>query len=202
MLSLLLASYAAVGAVKFSFLAAVPYILQGLSALGGIFGKDNRYVDPEKLRKLYGAQAVTRDAMQYYNQILASPYGRQLMDSAANSGQEAQTQIAANAAASGLDASTGGESGASTFTTGVAPQIQSGLENQGRAAIFQNAFGAATNDNAALRDIAARGSRPDMWSRIGTAAAQAAAQYPGLTPQKKKLAGQGELQPYDPNAVA
>jgi len=103
---------------------AAPYILQGLSALGGVFGKKKKYMDAETLRQLYGPRAIGKDTQELSNYILNSPYGQQLMASAAEQGQGLQTDMAARAAASGLSPDTGASSGASDFQVSAATQAQ------------------------------------------------------------------------------
>lgn len=169
------------------FIQAVPYILQGMSALGGIFGNKKKYLDPEMLRQRYGPAAIGRDAQTLANQILNSPYGQQLMASAATQGQDFQTAMAGNAAKSGLDASSGGESGASTFATGAAQQAQTGLERQTKAGIYQSAIAPMAQMNANLQNVALmnneeQNNTPNMWQRIGSAAGQAASMFPGQQP--------------------
>jgi hypothetical protein len=173
-----------VGSVKFAWLAAVPYVLQGLSALGGIIGKKHQYVDPEKLREKYGAAAIARDAMKHYNAILASPYGRQLMASAAASGQEMQTDLAANTARAGLGPGTGADSGSSVFAASAGPQIQASLERRERGNIWQQALPIAAAENQRLAELeisnnAERNAQPNAWQRLGSAAATAASFQPG-----------------------
>jgi hypothetical protein len=169
------------------FIQAVPYMLQGMSALGGIFGKKKKYLDPEMMRQRYGPAAIGRDAQELSNQILNSPYGQQLMASAATQGQDLQSAMAGNAAKSGLDPSTGGESGASTFATGAAQNAQSGLERGARADAWKMALPVVAGMNQNLQGLeesnnAEQNATPNMWQRIGSAAGQASSLFPG---QKK-----------------
>jgi len=168
-------------------LTAAPYIL---NALGGIFGKKKKYIDPEELRQKYGPAAVARDTQALSNYILNSPYGQQLMAQAAEQGQGFQTQMAANAAASGLSPSTGGESGASTFATGAASQAQGGLERQTKAGIWQAAMPIAAQQNAGYADLAlanqaARNGEPSTFQKIAAASGQLASGYNAMKKPKK-----------------
>lgn len=165
------------------WLQAVPYALQGISALGGIFGNKKKFIDPDMMRQKYGPAAVGRDAQIMANQILNSPYGQQLLASAATSGQEMQTDMATRAAASGMDPSTGGESGASTFAAAAAPQAQAGLERGVRADVWKAAMPLAASQNQGMMemDLASqndRNSRPNAWQQVGSAAATAASMFP------------------------
>lgn len=169
-----------------ALLAASPYILQGMGLLGGIFGKKKRkYMDSEALRQMYGPQAVGKDTTELANYILNSPYGQQLMSSAAEQGQTFQTEMASRAAASGLSPDTGGQSGAGDFATSAAAGAQSGFERQTRAGMFEAAMPIAAQMSAA-RMQAALGQEQDqnmnaplnLIGRIGSAAGQVAASIP------------------------
>ena len=165
-------------------LSAAPYVLQGISALGGIFGKKKKYMDAEALRQMYGPKSVGRDTTDLANFIINSPYGQQLLSSAAESGQGLQTELGARAAAAGLSPDTGGQSGASDFAASAGTQAQSGLERQTKAGIFQAAMPIAAEMNAA-RMQAGLGAQtqmnadPTLMQRIGAAAGQTAASIPG-----------------------
>lgn len=167
-------------------LMAAPYIMQGLSALGGVFGGKKKYLDPQMLMQKYGPYAVSQLTQQYANHILNSPYGQQLLSSAATSGQEAQTNLAAGAAASGLDASSGGASGASDFAAATAPQIQGGLERGVRADVWKAALPLAQDQANRAYDLEvannAEQNANNPWAKIGQAASGAAAMFPGQTP--------------------
>jgi hypothetical protein len=157
-------------------LTAAPYIL---NALGGIFGKKKKYIDPEELRQKYGPQAIGRDTQAISNFILNSPYGQELMKQAATSGQELQTNLASNAASAGLSPDTGASSGASDFATAAAPQAQAALEGQTKAGIWQAALPIAAGQNASYADLAlanqnAANQEPSTFQKIAAASGQLA----------------------------
>lgn len=157
-------------------LTAAPYVL---NALGGIFGKKKKYIDPEELRQKYGPAATAHDAQQLSNYILNSPYGQQLLSSAANSGQEMQTQLASNAAQSGLSPDSGGSSGASDFAAAAAPQAQASLERGVKANVWQAAMPIAAQQNAGYQALAianndAQNNEPSTFQKIAGAAGAAA----------------------------
>lgn len=167
---------------------AAPYILQGISALGGLFGKKKKYLDEQTLRQLYGPKAIAGDTTELANYILNSPYGQQLLASAAEQGQGIQTEMAARAAASGLSPDTGGQSGASDFAVSAATQAQTGLERQTKAGIYQSAMPVAADlvsgrMQVALANQAQKNAEPSMWQRIGAAAGQVAATLPAPGPK-------------------
>ena len=168
-------------------LMAAPY---ALNALGGIFGNKKKYIDPEELRQKYGPAATARDAQALTNYILNSPYGQQLLSSAANSGQELQTQMASNAAQSGLDPSSGGSSGASTFAAAAAPQAQASLERGVKANVWQAAMPIAAQQNQGYAQLAldnqnARNQEPSTFQKIAGAAGAAAAGFKKPGEQEK-----------------
>jgi hypothetical protein len=172
------------------FLTAAPYILQGMSALGGIFGHKKKYIDPEMMRQKYGAPAITRDAQQYYNTILNSPYGRQLMASAATSGQGMQTDLNARVAGTGQGPAGGSDSGASDFASASGPQLQGSLESGARSNVWSQALPLAVQQNQNLASLeyannAERNATPNTWQRIGAAAGGAAAMFPGQAPRAR-----------------
>lgn len=160
-------------------LTAAPFIL---NALGGIFGKKKKYMDPEELRTKYGAGAISKETQDLSNFILNSPYGQQLLSSAANSGQELQTDLASRAGSAGLDPGSGGESGASTFAAAAAPQAQASLERGVKSNVWQAAMPIAANSVAqraqlAQSNLAGQNAEPDMWQKIAGAAGQAATAF-------------------------
>jgi hypothetical protein len=160
-------------------LKSVPYVLQGLSALGGIFGKKKKYMDAETLRQLYGPNAVGKDTTELAQYILNSPYGQQLMAQAAEQGQTFQNEMNAKAEAEGLSPDTGGQSAASDFATSSGAAAQAGLERQTRAGITQSAMPiaadmAAARMQAALMQQAQQNGDTNLMQRIGAAAGQTA----------------------------
>lgn len=160
--------------------------LQGLSAAGGIFGRKRKHIDPEELRRRFGPAAVSRETLELANYILNSPYGQQLMASAAEQGQTLQTEMAARAADSGLSPDTGGQSGASDFAVAAGAGAQSGFERQARTGIYQSAMPLAAEMVAErqrryVEDLQGGGYQGDsarMWEAIGGAAGTAAAMIP------------------------
>lgn len=182
-----------IAAIGAGLLKAAPYLLQGASLAGGIFGKKRKFIDPEYLRSTFGPAAVTKDAQELANYLLNSTYGQQLMASAAESGQQFQTNLNAAAAQSGLDPSSGGESGASTFATAAAPQAQASFERGVKSNIFQSALPVAAQmvagRQAAYLDDQAAGGTPtegaQMWNAIGNTAGNVAAMIPAGAPKAK-----------------
>ncbi len=157
-------------------LQAAPYVL---NAAGGIFGKKKKYLDPEMMRQKYGPAAIGKDTQAIANFILNSPYGQQLLASAATQGQELQTNLAQQAAASGMSPDTGGSSGASTFAAAAAPQAQAGLERDVKAGVWQAAMPIAAAQNQqwmALEqaNTAAQNQEPSAFQKIAAAAGQVA----------------------------
>jgi hypothetical protein len=123
-------------------------ILVGASLLGGIMQATGgrKQIDPEWLKQHFGPKIVTDEALQYFNEILNSPYGQQALASAVQGGQQLQNETETRAAAAGMGPTGGAQSGSSIFSEAAA--------------------GGAAN-------AAARGVRGDLWARSFDAAQQA-----------------------------
>lgn len=169
-----------------ALMAAAPYLLQGASLLGGIFGNKRKHIDPEYLRQKFGPAAVSKDALELSNYIINSPYGQQLLANAAESGQQFENATNAATAASGLGAGGGASSGTGIFATSAGGQAQSGMERAVRGNIYQQAMpiaaqGVEGRQATYLADLQGGGYQDDkasMWQKIGEAAGQAAAMIP------------------------
>lgn len=168
-------------------LVAAPYIL---NALGGVFGKKKKYLNPEVMQQKYGSRAVAKETQDIANFILNSPYGQQLLAGAAESGQNLQTEMDARAAQSGLSPDTGASSGASTFATSAGAQAQGNLERQTKAGIWQAALPIAQQQvaqRAALEqsNLADQNAQPSLFQKIAAASGQLAQSNP-FQPKTKK----------------
>lgn len=167
-------------------LKAIPYILQGASLAGGIFGNKRKHIDPNYLREKFGPGAVSKDAIELTNYILNSPYGQQLLGSAAEDGQRFENNVNASAAQAGLGAGGGASSGTGIFATSAGQGAQSGFERAVKGGIYQQAMPIAASmvggrQDAYLADRASGGVPTEgasLWSRIGNAAGTAAAMVP------------------------
>jgi hypothetical protein len=169
------------GFVQTALLAA-PYIL---NALGGIFGKKKRYVSPEELKQKFGAKAITGDATDLANYILSSPYGQELLASAAEQGQGIERETNARAAASGLGAGTGADSGASIFATGAASQAAPALQRQVRSNVLQGVLPIAAGQQPALmaqylKNVQEQNAELSPFQKIAGAAGQAVSAIPHI----------------------
>jgi len=176
----------------------VSLALGGASLLGGVFGKKRKHIDPEYLRAHFGPQAIAKDTTELANFIMNSPYGQQLLASAAESGQNFQTDMAARAAASGLDPSSGGQAGAGDFATSAAGQAQNTFERQTKQGFYEAAMplaaqGVTARQNAYVNDFQGGGVPTDgasLWQSIGNAAGvAAAARGPGQSPAQAPAGG-------------
>lgn len=171
------------GPVVAGALKAAPYVL---GALGGLFGKKKKYIDPEELKRRYGPQAIAGDTTALAQFILNSPYGQQLLANAAEQGQSFQNEMNSRAAASGLGPASGAQSGTSDFATSAAGQAQGSLERGVRSGIFEAAMPIAAQQNARFAELAlanqnARNAEPSMFQKIAAASGQLASMpgYPG-----------------------
>lgn len=176
------------------FAAAIPYLLQGASLVGGIFGRrKQKTMDPEYIRTHFGAEAISNRAQELAQRIMSSPYGQQLMASAAESGQQFQNDMGARAAASGLSPDTGGQSAASDFAVSAAGQAQSANERGARASVFQSSLPiaqdlVANEQAAAQRQLDVQNAQPTLLGQIGQVAGGAAAMFP-QAPKSSPYAG-------------
>lgn len=156
-----------------------PLILGGLSALGGIFGrKKQKYMDPAMYNQLFGAKAIGQRTQELVNQIINSPYGQQLMQSAAEQGQQLQTNLNRSAAEAGFGPAGGAQSGASDFGVAAGPAAVGALQRGVTGNLWSSAMpiaqGMVQNEgNLALSNLAAQNAEPTIWSRIGQAASGA-----------------------------
>lgn len=156
-----------------------PLILGGLSTLGGIFGKKKqRYMDPGMYNQLFGARAIGDRTQELVNRIINSPYGQQLMQSAAEQGQALQTGLNRSAAGAGFGATGGAQSGASDFGVAAAPQAVGALQRGVTSNLWANAMPIAQGmvqreGDLALANMAAQNAEPNILGRIGQAASGA-----------------------------
>jgi hypothetical protein len=175
-------------------LAAAPYVLSGLSALGGIFGrkkKKRRYLDPAMYRQLYGEKAVGERTQSLVNQILSSPYGQTLMQGAAEQGQSLQNQLNRSAAAAGFGPEGGAQSGASDFGIAAGPAAVGSLQRGVRSGLWANAMplaqGMVDREGALhLSNLAAQNEEPQEMNLLGQLGQAASVALPGTA-----LAGGG-----------
>lgn len=157
----------------------VSIALLGGSLLGGIFGRKKRKaIDIEELRNRFGSAAISKETAALFNQLINSPQGQALLESAAAQGQNLQTEMASRAAASGLSPDTGGQSGVGDFSTAAAAGATSGLQRQVRSNIYSQAVPAAMQmvqgwQNAYLQDREAMAQQPTTLGMLGQAAAMA-----------------------------
>lgn len=120
----------------------VTLALMGLSAGGqlmSIFGKKNRKaIDPNWLKQNFGAGAVNEELQSLFNRAINSVQGQQLMTSAAEGGQQFQSDIARQSAAAGLGPAGGATSGADIFASAGAGQAENNLQRGMRASMMQS----------------------------------------------------------------
>ena len=105
--------------------------LIGMSAigkLGGLMGKKRKAINPEELKQLFGAKAVTNEQMELFNRAISSAQGQKLMAGAAQAGQNFQTDVARSAAGAGLGGGEGMTSGADIFGNAAGAQATGNLQ--------------------------------------------------------------------------
>jgi hypothetical protein len=110
-----------------------------LGKLGGILGsKKRKQIDPNELRQLFGAKAVTDEQMELFNRAINSAQGQQLMTGAAQQGQQLQTDIARRSAEAGLGPSGGASGGADIFAGAASESAVGNLQRGVRASLMES----------------------------------------------------------------
>jgi len=116
--------------------------LIGLSAvgkIGSLFGqKKRKTIDPNELRQLFGAKAVTDEQMELFNRALSSAQGQQMMAGAAESGQNFQTDVARQTAMSGEGGGEGMQTGRAIFGNAAASQAAGNLQRTMQGNLMQS----------------------------------------------------------------
>ncbi len=109
-----------------------------LGKLGSIIGtKKRKQLDPNMLRQLFGAKAVTDEQMELFNRAINSSQGQQLMTSAAQAGQQYQTDVARRTAEAGLGPSGGASGGADIFAGAASDSAVGNLQRSTRASLME-----------------------------------------------------------------
>ena len=126
----------------------VAVALGAISALGGVLGsKGRKEIDPEVLKRLFGPEAVTKDTLDFYNNLINSPQGAAMLNNASVVGANVANQINARAAESGI-AGGGGESGVGSFGVAAGGTASNLLKGNIKAGLYGQALEAAINNNA------------------------------------------------------
>lgn len=113
-------------------------ITSALGKLGGMFGgKKRKQIDPNMLRQMFGAKAITDEQMELFNRAINSPQGQQLMTGAAQQGQQLQTDIARRSAEAGLGPSGGASGGADIFAGAASESAVGNLQRSTRASLME-----------------------------------------------------------------
>ena len=102
--------------------------------LGSVIGqKKRKQLDPEELKRLFGAKALTDEQMELFNRAISSPQGINLMTDAAQQGQQLQTDIARRSADAGLGPAGGASGGADIFAGAASESAAGNLQRGVRA---------------------------------------------------------------------
>jgi hypothetical protein len=110
--------------------------LMALSAGGGIMSAlgGRKQVSPEMLRQMFGPNAVNQEVLDLFNNVINSPYGQQLLSSAAEQGQQFQRDTESAAAKAGYGGA--GTSGASIFSTAASGGAVNSLQRNVRSQTY------------------------------------------------------------------
>ena len=121
-----------------------------MNALGQ---KKAKSIDPEWLKRHFGAQQVNDEMVRLFNHVLSGPVGQQLMTSAAQQGQQFQNDESRMAARAGFGPTGGADSGASIFSGAAAGGATNAMQRDVKANLANNAMsqaGQMVNDRMQL----------------------------------------------------
>jgi len=127
-------------------MAVAALALGGASLLGSILGAlggKNKTLDPEVLKRLFGAEAINEETMKLFNTIIGSPYGQNLLREASLRGGQISQGISQRLAAAGL-AGGGAETGVGSFAATAGQSAGDLLTSQARSGVFGQAMDAAS----------------------------------------------------------
>ncbi len=158
----------------------VSLALMGASLAGGILQSagGKKAIDPEWLKKHFGADQVNEEMISLFNNIINSPYGQQIMTDAASQGSQFETALRSGTAASGTGAGEGASSGASIFSDAASGGATKSLVGQAKAGVFQQTLPiAAQLVNARLNAYMGQSAlnEPSTMSKFGGVLGNAAA---------------------------
>lgn len=156
-------------------------ILSALSTAGGgilAASGGRKALDPAALKRLFGPKAVTDEAMEYYNRMLNSPEGQQMLAGASQQGAQFSNALNDRLAQSGL-AGGGATTGVGAFQQAAGSTAGASLERGVKSNIYGNALdqagqSVAARMNAYLGQPALQ--EPTMGQTLGSALAGAGSQ--------------------------
>lgn len=111
-------------------------ILMMLSMAGGIMqaAGGRHVVDPAFLQRMFGPEAVTKETIAMFNNVLSSPYGQKIMTNAAENGAQFRNDTASRAAGAGFGGDA--ESGSSIFSKAAADGATNGMQRDAQSGIM------------------------------------------------------------------
>lgn len=113
--------------------------MTAIGKFGSIFGaKKRKQIDPNELRQMFGAKAITDEQQELFNRAIGSAQGQKLMAGAAEEGQGFQTSVARQTAAAGLGGSGGMTSGADIFGNAAGAQAAGNLQRTVQGNLMQS----------------------------------------------------------------
>ena len=156
----------------------VSLAIQAIGVGGGLMqafgggGNKPKSVDPAWLKKHFGADAVNEEMITLFNQLINSPYGQQLMTSAAEQGQQYQTDMSRRAAQAGFGPAGGAESGASIFSQAASGGAGAALARDVKGGLMQTAAPLAqqmvqSRMNAAVQSQMGMAGQPTTMQNLG-----------------------------------
>lgn len=187
----------------------VTAILSAAALAGGIFGGQRKHIDPEWLRRHFGPQAVSKEALDLFNNILNSPHGQQLMQNAAEQGQQFSRNVNRSAAQAGLSGAGGADSGTGIFATNAAQGATDSFQRDIQSQMYQSVMPVAQDMvnnrmSAYLQDFYKNGAPTNAattWQKIGDAAGSVGSLLPAPQPKQVNTGMAGPLAPQMPNPI-
>lgn len=151
-------------------------ILGGTSLLGGLLGH-KKGIDMRAWERLFGPQAMAALTNQFMQQYSNSPFARQQMVGAANTGQQIANNFAAMPGAR--------TSGVGQISQALAGGATNSLQAQLQAMLYQMAQQSAQQNMAQKQDIFLQNQQtPSFLQQLGPALSGASSQVLSMLPQK------------------
>ncbi len=152
----------------------VPVALGATSLLGSLLGHKGG-IDMKAWERLFGPEAMAALTNQFMQQLQGSPFARQQMVGAANTGQQIANQFAAMPGAR--------TSGVGQISQALSGGATNSLQQQLMAMLFQMAQQAAQQNLSQKQDIFLHNQQqPSFWQQFGPALTGAASQTLSMLP--------------------
>ncbi len=190
----------------------VTAILGAAAIAGAIVGGQRKHIDPNWLAANYGAHAVTAEAQKLFSDMIHSPTGQSIIQSASVAGQQFARQTQAQAAQAGMTPMGGAATGTGIFATSAGEGAANSLQQQTKSNLYaavlpQAADIVAQKRQAYLDDFYGNGAPTNAartWSTIGKAAGTAlslSSMAPGKATAPTNVGPAGSIKGFQPKAL-